>query len=142
MLLGKHQCGIQTTAGYSSWLNGKAERHIRTSRNMIRAGLFDSNLPINLWCFKMEDSTEIYNAIKHSSHGESPHFLWYNIRRHISEFRVWRCAIEAKPPPTQALKYRTEPGYFMGIKETKVVIRYWNPQKPNEIGYCTTEKIL
>ena len=28
----------------------------------------------------------------------------------------------------------------MEIIGTKVVIKYWNPQKPNEIGYCTTAK--
>ena len=28
----------------------------------------------------------------------------------------------------------------MGITGTKAVIRYWNPQKPNEIGYCTIAK--
>ena len=120
LLVSKHQCGIQTTAGYSSWLNGKVERHIRTSRNTIRAGLFDSNLPNNLWCFRMEDSTEKFNVIRHSSHGQSPHFVWYKEKRHISEIRVWGCAIEAKlqPKTTKALDYRTESGYYLGTAGT------------------------
>ena len=109
---------------------------------MIRAGLFDSNLPNNLWCFRMEDSTEKFNAIRHSAHGQSPHFLWYKEKRHISEFRVWECAIEAKLPPTttKAMDYRTESGYYLGTTGTKAVIRYWHPKRPDEIGYCTTAR--
>ena len=89
----------------------------------------------------MEDSTDKYNALRHSAHGESPHFLWYNTRPHISNFRVWGCAIEAKlPPTTKSLDHRTESGYYLGITSTKAVICYWNPKKPYEIGYCTTAK--
>ena len=96
---------------------------------MIRAGLFDSNLPVNIWRFRLEASTEKYNTLRHSSHGESPHYLWYNTRNHILEFRVWGCAIERKIPAdaTKALEYRTEPGYYMGTTRTKSVIRYWSP---------------
>ena len=63
--------------------------------------------------------------------------------RHISEFRVWGCAIEAKLPPitTKALDYRTESGYYLNTTGTKAVIRYWDPNNPDEIGYCTTARL-
>ena len=139
LLVAKYQCAIQTTGGYSSWLNGKAERHIKTSRNMIRAGLFDSGLPKSLWCFRVEDSTEKYNALYHTAIDDSPHYLWYNQRPHISNFRVWGCYIEAHLPPSKSLETLTEPGYYMGITSTKAVIRYWHPNKKS-IGYCTTAR--
>ena len=35
---------------------------------------------------------------------------------------------------------RTESGYYSGTIATRSVIKYWNPKRPNVIGYCTTAK--
>ena len=36
LLVKEYQCGLKTTGEYSSWLNEKAERHIRTLENTVR----------------------------------------------------------------------------------------------------------
>ena len=66
LLVEEFQCGLQTTGGYSSWLNGKVERHIRTLENTARKIRADANLPPSLWCFSYEHATDIYGAMLHS----------------------------------------------------------------------------
>ena len=95
VLVEEYKCGLQTTGGYSSWLNGKAERHIRTLENTARKIRGDANLPSNLWCYSYEHATDIYGAMIHSATQESPDYLWYGVRRSIHDFRVWGCHIEA-----------------------------------------------
>ena len=138
----KYQVGLEMTAGYSSWLNGKAERPIQTASNMIRVGQFDHGLGPQFWCCKMEDTTQKYNAIVHATTKSSPDFLWYGRRPAIWEFRTFGCKVEAKIG-----KYvkkgdpKTEHGYYLGTAATKSVIRYWTPRDLRDIQYCTTVKI-
>ena len=61
------QVGLERTGTYSSWLNGKAERHVQTACVMLRLGTIDHGLGDILWCYKCEDSTPKYNAIIHSA---------------------------------------------------------------------------
>ena len=95
LLVKYYQCGLQTTGGYSSWLNGKAERHIRTLENTARKIRGDANLPATLWCYSYEHVTDVYGAMIHSATQESPDYQWYGTRRSIYDFRVWGCHIEA-----------------------------------------------
>ena len=79
-----------------------------------------------LWYFSTQAATDIYGAILHSSTRESPDFLWYGIRRKISEIRVWGCHMEALIGAyKENLADRSEFGYYMGTTETKAVIQYW-----------------
>ena len=55
LLIKKHKCGLQTTAGYSSWLNGKIESHNKTLARDWRKSSFDSDLPWKLWCLSLKD---------------------------------------------------------------------------------------
>ena len=66
LLVEEYQYGLQTTGGYSSWLNGKTERHIRPLENMARKIRGDSNLPTTLWCYAYEHATYVYGAMIHS----------------------------------------------------------------------------
>ena len=89
LLVKDYQCGLQTTCGYSSWLNGKAERHIRTLENTARKIRGDANLSATLWCYLYEHATDVYGAMIHSVTQESPDYQWYGTRRSIYDFRVW-----------------------------------------------------
>ena len=67
MLMEEFQCGLQTTGGYSSWLNGKSKRHIRTIENISRRLQGDANLPSHLLCFSFEHATDILGATIHDA---------------------------------------------------------------------------
>ena len=48
MLLKEFQITAQTTGGYSSWINGKGERHNQSINNMTRTAIYDSGLKRSL----------------------------------------------------------------------------------------------
>ena len=141
MLKEEFQIVLERTGTYSSWLNGKVERHNQTSCEMIRVGTIDHGLGDHLWCLKCEGSTYKYNATVHSAHGDVPDFLWYGVRPAISDFRIFGCKVEARLNSQLAqLDDRTQPGYFVGTSATKSVIRYWRLEDPYTINYCTTAR--
>ena len=90
----------------------------------------------------MEDSTKVYRALDHDAVKDSPGYLWYKCRPHISEFWTWGCYLEAKIPDEKLkqLDSRVEKGYYMGTSATNTVIKYCNPEYPNEIRSCTKAK--
>ena len=143
LLIKKHQCTLQTTAGYSSWLNGKVKSHNKTSVRMCMKTLFDSGLDKSLWCLTGEDSNKTNQSLYHDGAKDSPHALWYITCPHISEFRVWGCYIEAKIPPDLIKKQgklaeQVEQGYYMGTSGTNSIIKYWDPASPKTIKVCTS----
>ena len=138
MLLKEFNIVLQTTGGYSSWINGKVERHNQSINTMTRAALYDSGLNHNLWCFAAESMVDTYNARIHSATREQPDFDFYGIRRSIHELRIWGCAIEKKETTAKQSEQRSISGYFLGLTHTKAVIKYWDPEQPRQIKYATS----
>ena len=131
---------LQTTGGYSSWLNGKSERHIQTISNMIHAAFYDSGLPMKLWCFNAEYQAYIYNSLLHTATNEQPEYYWYGIHRSIHDLHIWGCSIHPITPHPTKLQPRTSKGYFMGITSSQSIIKWWDIASPNKIKYCTSAK--
>ena len=143
LLKDEFQIALQVTGPYTSWINGKVERHNQTSCEMIRVGTIDHGLGPHLWCLKCEDTTTKYNATLHSAINDIPDFLWYGTRPSIADFRIFGCKLEARLNNHLAqLDARCEDGYYVGTTATKSVIRYWRPEKPNTINYCTTARFF
>lgn len=130
---------LQTTGGYSSWLNGKIERSHQTVTNMLRAAIKDTNHDENKWCFALEASCETYNNIRHSMTKEQPHYSWYGTRTSIHDLRVWGCEISPQAHRPQKLSDRVQRGYFMGYTNSRAVIKWWDPNT-DKILLCTGAK--
>ena len=108
---------------------------------MERRTRCDATLPSTLWRFSLDNTVDVYNSLHHSAVNESPNFLWSGKRRSINDFRMWGCHLEAlKGGKLTNSEDRTESGYYLGTTVTRSVIRYWNPSKPKQIGYCTTAR--
>ena len=60
MLKDEFQIALERTGTYSSWMNGKVERHNQTVTEMIRVGNIDHGLGDELWCCKAEDAAQKY----------------------------------------------------------------------------------
>ena len=129
---------MQTTGGYSSWINGKVEQHNQSINAMTRTALYDSDLQKSLWCFALESMVNTYNARVHSATSEQPDFDFYGIRRSIHDLCIWGCSIEKKNPTTQQTTSQSISGYFMGLTHTKAIIKYWDPTHPRQIKYATS----
>ena len=132
---------LKRTGTYFYWLNGKIEHHNQTSCEMIHVGTIDHGLSEQLWCCKCEDSTDKYNTILHSAHGDIPDFMWYGVCPNISDFRIFGCKVEAIIGNyLSQLDARTEDGYYIGTTTTKVVICYWCPSDPTTIQVWMIQK--
>ena len=75
LLIGKLKIPMENTGGDESWINGKNERHKRSIKNMVIAGLIDSNKHENKWCCAAYTSSEVHRYTIHSDLDNiSPHF--------------------------------------------------------------------
>ena len=72
MLFKETNIVLQTTGGYASTINGKAERPHRSVKNMIRAPLMGSNSPDEWWCFCGQYSSVIHNNMLNRMTGKPP----------------------------------------------------------------------
>ena len=75
----------ESTGGYSSMLNGKAKKHIHTSKTHTLAYVYDSGYDLDKWCFASEHDDDVYNATIHDAHNEQPEFIWSGTRIFIHD---------------------------------------------------------
>ena len=59
----------------------------------------------------------------HSSLKETPNFLWSGSRLSIKYFRVWGFQVYVKNHKESYSYPRVRKGYFMGYKNSRVIIR-------------------
>jgi hypothetical protein len=84
---------LHLSCPYTSAQNGRAERMIRTTTNMIRCLLFQASLPASYWAEALHTATHLLNhlpskAVSHST----PYFTLYGTTPTYDHLRVFGCA--------------------------------------------------
>jgi hypothetical protein len=88
-----HGVQLRLSCPYTSAQNGRAERMIRTTTNMIRCLLFQASLPATYWAEALHTATHLLNRLpsKAVSH-PTPHFALYSTAPSYDHLRVFGCA--------------------------------------------------
>jgi hypothetical protein len=118
---------LDTTGGYSSFLNGKVERPHQTISQLVRAMLINLGHSRDTWCYCAETAADIYRYTYHSSINMSPYESWYQIKPFIAHLRVWGCMVYIKTPSPKKSEDCVIRGYFMGFTKSRLVIRWLDP---------------
>ncbi len=123
----EHNITMDTTGGYSSFLNGKVEHPHQTISQLVRAMLLNSGHPPSTWCYCAESAADIYRYTYHSALHTSPYEAWYHIKPTIADLRVWGCVVYVKVPSPKKSEDRVTRGYFMGFTKSRLLIRWLDP---------------
>jgi hypothetical protein len=82
---------LETTGGYASYLNGKAECPNRTIAEWVRASLINVNSPAKDWCYAAEHASDLYRVTLHSNVKMPPFQAWYGEHHIYRYILIWGC---------------------------------------------------
>ena len=143
---------VQTTGGYASTINGKAETPNRTIKRMIRTMLIGAGLPDELWCFAFQYAIFLLRNRYNRLIDSVPAHLWNPNKPpiHIKNIPIWgsKAYIVTESSIKKQLQPRTtkDPrnyedqtanapqlpqhfdGYFVGFGSHTAVAIIWDPQ--------------
>jgi hypothetical protein len=88
-----HGIQLRLSCPYTSAQNGRDERMIRTTTNMLCCLLFQASLPASYWAEALHTATQLLNCLpsKAVSH-RTPHFVLYGTAPSYDHLRVFGCA--------------------------------------------------
>ena len=131
MFLQEHGIVAQHTMSGSSDQNGVAERRNRTSVDMVRSMLSNSNLPKFLWTDALKTAVYILNCVPTKVFPKTPFKLWKNWKPSLRHMRVWGCPSEVRiyNPHEKKLDPRTLSCFFIGYVETSKDYRFYCPSQ-------------
>jgi len=140
---------LETTGGYTSFLNGKEGRHHCTIAKNFRSMLKNSGHNKNKWCYAAETAANIYHGILHLAINTSPYYAWYNIHPSIFDSHIWGCTISIKDHAIKKSEDCTVSRYNMGFTKSRLLSWWWDPKtdkvkhayavKFNEYNVCTSK---
>jgi transposase InsO family protein len=88
-----HGVLFRMSCPYTSAQNGKAERVIRTTNNIIRSLLFHASVPPTFWVAALNMATHLLNILPTKTLSFStPHFALFGIQPSYEHLRVFGCS--------------------------------------------------
>eukprot|EP00957_Ditylum_brightwellii_P004927 375625-Ditylum_brightwellii.AAC.1 len=130
---------IVLTGSYASWLNGKIECPHKILENGTRATLMDAGKETTYWYYAYIDAIRKYNCILHSSLGNCPDFIWYNITPSIHQLIPWGSVIYPCLHNSKALDKRLFEGYYFGTCNNNSLVEWFDPDTW-KVKHCQTAK--
>lgn len=124
--------------------NGVAERRNRTLKEMVRAMLCHSNLPIHLWSEALKTAVHVLNKVPTKSVLKTPYELWTGRKPSLYYMHIWGCPAEAKlyNPHEKVFDPRTTSGYFIGYPERSKGYRFYCPTHTSQMVETGKAKFL
>ncbi|CAO1618063.1 unnamed protein product [Parajaminaea phylloscopi] len=113
----------QRTTPRSPQENGRAERMMRTLKEMARALIHGAHLPLPFWPWAMKHAAWIRNRLPHSLTGKTPRELWIRVPSRVEMAKVFGCLCypmlqeDARIPG--AFTPRSSPGIFLGFVDVR-----------------------
>jgi hypothetical protein len=125
-------CVMESTGGYNSTSNGKAETRVKSCKNTTFYLLYMSALARNYWCFAIMHAAGLLN-MRPRSDGCAPSFEeWTGKRVDIGDCRVFgsrtHAVIQQKTRATSDIAPRTHSGTYLGIQGTPRIVMLQDDQ--------------
>jgi transposase InsO family protein len=125
----QHGIQSQTTAGYTSSQNGRAERPILTIMETALTLMFYSGLPMKFIGLAIETSVYLRNKCPHSAlPKETPHYRWYGNKPDLTNLRVFGTVCYSHVPKQIRNKVdeRSRRCYMLGYSDKAKAWKLYN----------------
>jgi hypothetical protein len=121
---------MQASCARSSPQNGKAERCIRTIKDMARTMMVGTRCSLRLWPEAVRYAADVSNCLPVSGKKLTPHHALWNEKPNISNLKKWGCRAYIMTPKQgrHALQDRYTPGMFVGLEKGT---KGWRVRLPN-----------
>jgi hypothetical protein len=121
---------MQASCARSSPQNGKAERCIRTIKDMARTMMVGTRCSLRLWPEAVRYAADVSNCLPVSGKKLTPHHALWNEKPNISNLKKWGCKAYIMTPKQgrHALQDRYTPSMFVGLEKGT---KGWRVELPN-----------
>jgi len=129
-----NKCGIihETSAPYSQWQNGVAERANRTIKDMARTMLIAAKLPAALWSYAMEYAVYLSNRLPSKSLPDkmSPYQILFNRQSDLKNIHTFGCDVYIRVDDSirTDLEPKSTLRYYLGLSsQSSDIFHIFNP---------------
>ena len=123
--LAKIHCHVETTGGYSSHANGRAERSIGLLGTTTQCLLYGGGRDVTFWCYAITHAC-LLQGLRTSHDGMTTHERFFGVKPSLERLSVWNSrvyCVDRRPTRNRPDSY-TRKGYFLGYLGCMHVITY------------------
>jgi hypothetical protein len=118
---------LETTGGYSSFLNGKVERPNQTPTDRVRCMLINAAAPKKDWCFSVEHAADVYRVTLHSTLKRSHYEACCGDVPSAKDLPIWGCQVLVPGHYLKKADNRASEGLFYGFDKSRNLLRWLDP---------------